>query len=203
MEIKTTNQAVSQSLVPLHRIYSLLSEANLIWKKLDCLVQEKLIDFHGEDTNLAHCLRWGEQATSDFVEMASIKTSAVTAEDVALHAMSLWDGVVAPSNVIEAWGQGILELRATLAPFAELDALLCDALFNTLGKNFPGAYGYDVTEGLGMEIGRYILANNGYFPREDWIHSAHASLVLDFMPDDQRAEVIAILKHYLPLAAIQ
>ena len=203
MEIQTTGQAVSQSLVPLHRILSHLSEANSIWKKLDCLVQEKLIEFHNESANLAHCLRWGEQATEDFAEMVSIKLESVDAKEIALHAMSLWDGVVTPKgDVIGAWGNGIVELRAQLAPIAELDALLCDALFNTLGKEFPGVYVYDVTESLGGGIGNYILTNNGDYPNEDWIHTALANLVLTFMPNGQREDAVAILKKYLPLAEV-
>lgn len=72
------NQELLQQLTPedkaaLVKVAELLKQARETWNLIEGGKQCELNDVHNEDASLAHCLRWGEQAAFDLVELTQEK----------------------------------------------------------------------------------------------------------------------------------
>lgn len=93
--------------------------------------------------------------------------SMPTAASAATSAMHIWDGLVYVNQsglhkldaILEAWGQGCLELTIELANDAVRCAKVCDTV-NTAGFEFPGVYDYEVSCALGEWIAKQLLAKS-------------------------------------------
>lgn len=67
-ELRTRTGTAAIAVLPqLKNIQQLLEQANAIWQEMDSQIQDSLLEFHNEETSLAHCLRWGEQAAYELV----------------------------------------------------------------------------------------------------------------------------------------
>lgn len=119
----------------------------------------------------------------------------MTNADYCVHASSLWSGLVRnfrEDQILEAWDQGCLELHYAMAYVAEVDADLCDKLFEKVGKDFPGLWTYEVTEELGAIIAAFILSNED-LPSRERVKSVHTQLILDFFPEHHKEAVLDFL----------
>ena len=132
---------------------------------------------------------------------------SVNIRDSAAHASSLWAGMVFPNReeaILEAWGQGCLELHYAMADIAISDAELRDTLYDSLSNGFPGVYMYEVTEELGAFVGRHICAH-GDLPPAALLQAEQRRLCLELFtygaPED-RARVVELLQQHLPLTAL-
>ena len=120
--------------------------------------------------------------------------------DIAIHASSLWDGMVYGRNfddILKKWDQGCYELHCALVEIAIKDAELCDALYEACGKDFPGMYTYVVTEELGSVIGDSLL-DSGEVPCAKVIERHLRSLVESFYSESGEKLSDAILDTLLP-----
>lgn len=120
--------------------------------------------------------------------------------DIAVHASSLWDGMVYGRNfddILKKWDQGCYELHCALGEIAIKDAELCDALYEACGKDFPGMYTYEVTEELGSVIGSHIL-QGGYIPSTTNLEHVLRNLVESFYSESGEKLPDAILDTLLP-----
>lgn len=64
-------------------ILSLFRQAQVEWAKIDGGKQCELNELHNEEASLAHCLRWGTQASKDIVEEIVEMTSDVKSKPTA------------------------------------------------------------------------------------------------------------------------
>lgn len=102
--------------------------------------------------------------------------------DVAVHASSLWDGLIFQRDsdeIFRIWDQGGIELHFRMADIAMTDAQLCEALYEASDSNFPGVYTYEVTEALGQMIAAHLVST-GEFPTEAEWQTALGELALTF-----------------------
>jgi hypothetical protein len=65
----------------LKEIQSLMQRADAIWRSLDSVTQQPLMDLHIENCNLAHCLRWGNTAVDSLIEAAEVSMAKATEAD--------------------------------------------------------------------------------------------------------------------------
>ena len=72
MRNKDKNPTPSQIRMKMKRIQKKMSDCDAILQSLPEYVQENILDYHGEDYTLQHCLRWGEQAAENLAEDAKL-----------------------------------------------------------------------------------------------------------------------------------
>lgn len=63
--------AAKSALNELIKIQSHLRQAEEIWESLDSKAKEDMANYHNETTSLWHCLRWGNTAADELVNVAS------------------------------------------------------------------------------------------------------------------------------------
>lgn len=87
--------------------------------------------------------------------MISMKNIAVTASFMAIG-MSRNDEA-RYNKLLEAWGNGCLELHYELSEYAVLSEKIVDFLVEECCCEFPGVYDYEVSEPFGEWFGDYVL----------------------------------------------
>jgi len=60
-----SNSILTASKGKIRKIASLLEKADNLFKTLPLEIQEAILEYHTEDTNLMHVLRWGEQNSKE------------------------------------------------------------------------------------------------------------------------------------------
>ena len=71
-EIKSKAAAAAGvAISELTEIQQILNQANAIWESLDGQSKEDLANYHGENTSLWYCLRWGSTAVDELVAVAN------------------------------------------------------------------------------------------------------------------------------------
>lgn len=113
-----------------------------------------------------------------------------------VHASSLWAGMAYEHDedkILEAWGQGCVELHYALAEIAFADFRLCERLYGARpAGEWPGVYLYQVTEPLGAWMGAHII-KHGDLPLPAVWQTKLRELVLDFFPSGTRGAVEKVL----------
>lgn len=119
------------------------------------------------------------------------------AQEIAVHASSLWDGFVFqrnPDDLFQIWGQGGIELHFRMADLAMADARLCDALFMASDSSFPGVYSYEVTEALGQMVASHLVSTGDFPTKPEW-QTALGELALAFFERGQfSTQEMAVLR---------
>lgn len=145
--------------------------------------------------------------TPDPRAVLPIRERQVQGLDVAVHASSLWDGLVFQRDsdaLFRIWDRGGIELHDQMAELAMTDARLCEALYQATDSRFPGVYNDEVTEALGQMVAGHLVST-GEFPTEAEWQTTLGELALSFFaqgtfrPEEMEAlrEVVArLLPHW-------
>lgn len=68
--------------------------------------------------------------------------------------------------LIEAWGNGCIELVDTLVSHVPLTHKLCDAAAQACDGNYPGVFDYEVSICFGRRFGKHILEHGNEPPTQ-------------------------------------
>lgn len=88
--------------------------------------------------------------------MISMKNIAVTASFMAVGMSD--NDEVRYNKLLDAWGNGCLELHYELSEYAVLSEKIVDFLVEECCCEFPGVYDYEVSEPFGEWFGDCVLA---------------------------------------------
>lgn len=81
--------------------------------------------------------------------------------------------------LIEAWGQGCIELVDTLVSHVPLTLKLCEAAAQACDHNYPGVFDYEVSSCFGRWFGEHIL-QHGKEPSSQTVHDWLAKQITEF-----------------------
>ena len=108
--------------------------------------------------------------------------------------------------LIEAWGQGCIELVDTLVSHVPLTLKLCDAAALACHGNYPGVFDYEVSNCFGRWFGEHIL-QHGNAPSKQAIHDWLAKEITAFFtqgmtaPETEQAR-LAIEAAFTPIVNV-
>jgi hypothetical protein len=104
--------------------------------------------------------------------------------------------------LLSVWGQGCLELHATVTQYAPLVAQLADDLFTELAQDFPGVWDYEVTEALGRAMAAWIAEHPEQTPPPAWVKATLLVLAGDFLSRSGRPYGPALLRITQSVSAV-
>lgn len=86
-------------------------------------------------------------------------TISYTDKSAATSAMFLWEGLVCgrQDGILNAWGNGCIELAIEVSQYAVFLARICDRLALE-DLDFPGVYDYEVSEEVGLKVGNSLIS---------------------------------------------
>jgi len=98
----------------------------------------------------------------------------------------IYEGLMAEGSrqrmqkVLDAWGQGCVELVAAGCAFLPDMWKQITVAWNDRDTDFPGVFEYEVVAELGKYLGDYLLAHDGNLPDVQTVRAQIAQLIQEF-----------------------